>query len=146
MALEMAHLSGASMPPSTTGARRPLMCSCYCLRASISLEVLHFLRVGIFASAFSLSVAFSSSVFLIDLDCAIPVAVWTNVSMCTGEGPRYPCGGEQQDLYSCLAAGCCYDDASPSAPCFQYPFADEPLQVRWLQAYARFFYHVGRQP
>lgn len=57
-------------------------------------------------------------------------AVWTNVSMCSSEGPRYPCGDPGQlDLYGCLAAGCCYDEASSVSPCYAYPFAEEPLQA-----------------
>ena len=63
-------------------------------------------------------------------------AVWTNVSMCLGEGPRYPCPGVPPagaNLYSCIEAGCCYDETAADATkrCYKYPYADEPLQAQF---------------
>lgn len=63
-------------------------------------------------------------------------AVWTNISMCLGEGPRYPCEGvlpAGTDLYTCLEAGCCYDETAADAArrCYKYPYADEPLQAQF---------------
>lgn len=58
-------------------------------------------------------------------------AVWTNISMCEVEGPRYPCAGAPDgDLYACLAAGCCYNENQASSPCYGYPYAEVPLQVQ----------------
>ena len=60
-------------------------------------------------------------------------AVWTNVSMCgSTSGPRYPCADAGDGgLDACLAAACCYDENTPAGQpaCFEYPFADEPLQA-----------------
>jgi hypothetical protein len=57
-------------------------------------------------------------------------AVWTNISICSAEGPRTPCG-TADDVFSCMKAGCCFDEGVPDgeARCFQEPFYDDPLRV-----------------
>ena len=60
-------------------------------------------------------------------------AVWTNISICAAEGPRTPCPGVAPscDLFGCIKAGCCYDEAAPAgeAMCFLQPFFFDPLRA-----------------